>query len=234
VAGDEAIELAETFGELARSLLAEPDVGTTLTKIVTMAVSTIDHCEHAGITLVEGRSLWSAAVSDEVPAVVDRIQDEVDDGPCYDTIRQQATFRTGNLSAESRWPRFARRAQEETGITSVLSIRLFVEADTLGALNLYSSQPDAFADDDIALASVFAAHAAVAMANEREVAQLHRAIESRDVIGQAKGILMARDHLSDEEAYDVLRRASQRLNTKLRDVAEQVRGTSRGPQGRPR
>jgi GAF domain-containing protein len=222
VDGDEAVHLAQTFGDLARALLAEPSLEATLTKIVTTAVSTLEHCEHAGITLIEGRRIRSAGVSDEVPSLVDRIQDEVDDGPCYDAIREHVTFRTGDLTRESRWPRFAQRAHDETGITSVLSVRLFAEEDTMGALNLYSSRRDAFGDDDEAIASVFAAHAAVAMANEREVGQLLRAIESRDIIGQAKGILMARSHVTEEEAFDMLRRASQRMNAKLRDVAADI------------
>jgi GAF domain-containing protein len=222
VAGEEAIELAETFAAVARALLAEPDLDAMLTKIATIAVVTVEHCEHAGVTQIEGASVRSAAASDDVPRLVDRIQDEVNDGPCYDAIRAGSTFRTGNLAAEHRWPRFAQRAHEETGLASVLSVRLFVAENTMGALNLYSRQVDAFDDEDEAIAVVFAAHAAVAMANGREAEQLRWAVETRDVIGQAKGILMAREHISEDQAFDMLRRASQRLNIKLRDVARDI------------
>ncbi len=99
----------------------------------------------------------------------------------------------------------------------------------MGALNLYSTSPDAFDEADVALASVFAAHAAVAMSAARREENLERKADSRDLIGRAKGILMARSNLDDEQAFQLLRRASQRLNVKLIKVAEQVvEGTSPG------
>ena len=129
---------------------------------------------------------------------------------------------------EERWPKFATRAHEETGVRSILSLGLFVEGATMGALNLYSTKPDAFDDTDVARGSVFAAHAAVAMSARRREENLERKAESRDLIGRAKGILMARSNLDDEQAFQ-LRRASQRLNVKLIKVAGQVvEGTSAG------
>ena len=219
---DAELELAEIFGAVARSLLAESDLQPTLDRIVQLAVATIDSCDHCGITLVTGRRLSSPAPSDEVPRFIDVLQEETDQGPCLDAIREHEVFCTGSLSTEGRWPEFARRAHDETGVQSILSIRLFVEEDTLGALNLYSKQPDAFDEHDIAIGSVFAAHAAVAMSTARERENLHRAIKSRDVIGRAKGILSTREHISDDAAFDVLKRASQRLNIKLAEVARRV------------
>ncbi len=130
------MELAETFGEIARTLLAEPDVDATLNAIVQLAVETIDGCEHAGISMVNGQKVLSPASSDEVPAIVDRLQSETGEGPCLDAIREHEVFQTGRLSQESRWTEFARRANAESGIESILSFRLFVDRDTLGALNL--------------------------------------------------------------------------------------------------
>ena len=92
----------------------------------------------------------------------------------------------------------------------------------MGALNLYATKPAAFDATDVALASVFAAHAAVAMSASRREENLERKADSRDLIGQAKGLLMARSDLDDKGAFDLLRRASQRLNVKLVKVAEQV------------
>ena len=119
-------------------------------------------------------------------------------------------------------PDFAQRAQEKTGVESILAVRLYASEDTLGALNLYSSERDAFDDQDIAVASVFAAHAAVALVTAKREEQLEGKAASRDVIGMAKGIVMARQKVSDDEAFDILRRASQRMNVKLRELAERV------------
>lgn len=216
------VRVAESFAEVARALAARTSVEETLTQIVNLAVEHLDACEFAGISLVEGRRITSPASSNDVPRTVDRIQSEVGEGPCIDAIKEQEVFQTGDLKAEERWPRFSARAHDETGVTSILSIRLFVDEDTLGALNLYSATPDAFNETDVALGSVFAAHAAAAMSSAQREEHLERKVESRDLIGRAKGILMARSDLSDEEAFDLLRRASQRLNVKLVAVAETV------------
>jgi transcriptional regulator with GAF, ATPase, and Fis domain len=169
------------------------------------------------------------AASSDVPQKVDAIQYEVGEGPCLDAIREHEVFRTGDLGRERRWPRFSARAQKETGVTSMVCFRLFVEGDTLGALNLYSKVTDAFDDRATAVGSVFAAHAAVALSTALHDEQMEEALESRDVIGQAKGILMAREHVNADEAFDMLRRASQRVNVKLRDIARQIADSASDP-----
>jgi transcriptional regulator with GAF, ATPase, and Fis domain len=219
---DEGLDLAEAFGEIARTLLSEDDLQPTLEKIVAVAIEVVDACEHAGITLIERRKVSSPVRSDEIPRIVDRLQEETDQGPCLDAIREHAVFRTGSLQREARWPQFARRAHDETGIESVLAIRLFADGDTMGALNLYSTVQDAFDEHDVAVASVLAAHAAVAMVRARQIRNLESAVESRDIIGQAKGILMARQDITADQAFDMLRRGSQRLNVKVEEVAEGI------------
>lgn len=151
-----------------------------------------------------------------------RIQYEVDQGPCLDAIRHLEVFECGRLDREERWPAFSKRACAETGVTSMVAFRLFVDEDTMGALNLYSKAADAFDDESREIGAVFAAHAAVALASARKEEQLEAALSSRDVIGQAKGLLMAREDITSEEAFAVLRKASQRLNVKLRDIADGV------------
>lgn len=223
----------EVFAEVARALVAEEDVKQTLQKIVDLAVETIQGCDHAGVTLLNGRLASTAAASDEVPETVDAIQYETGEGPCLDAIRNHEIYSTGDLGTEHRWPRFSSRAQRETGITSMLSFRLFVAADTLGALNLYSKRHDAFDDEARAVGSVFAAHAALALSNAIHDEQLEEALRSRDVIGQAKGILMAQQGVDEDKAFDMLRRASQRLNVKLRDLATEVAQSGGRPPSRP-
>ena len=221
MADDREVRLAETFGEIARTLLAERDPHTTLDRIVRLAVEIIDGCEHASISVIRGRIISSPAASDEIPAAVETLQSEVGEGPCLDAIRHQV-FQTGCLSEEPRWPTFAPRAHAELGVESVLAFRLFAEADTMGALNLYSTRRDAFDNHDVAIGAVFATHAAVALSTAREVESLRQAMDTRGLIGQAIGLLMGREGVTEQEAFDMLVRASQRLNIKLRLVAEQV------------
>jgi len=216
------VELAETLAEVARGLLDVHDVDSTLERICELAVKTVTGCETAGISIARGTGVTSRVRSDDVPRIVDEIQSETQEGPCVDAIRHHQVFITGSLTQERRWPHFAGRAHDETGVESVLSMRLFARDDTMGALNLYSSERDAFSDEDIAVASVFAAHAAVALSAAQREAHLEAKADGRDIIGMAKGIIIARQHVSDEEAFDILRRASQRMNVKLRELAEQV------------
>lgn len=225
---DQLIQVAETFAEVARALAGQ-DVQGTLDKIVNLAVETLDACEFAGISLAEKGTITSPASSNDVPRLVDGIQSDTGEGPCIDAIKEHEVFRTGDLPGEGRWPQFSRRAHEEAGIRSVLSIRLFIEEDTMGSLNLYSSQGDAFDDTDVALGSVFAVHAAVAMFAAQREENLQQKAATRDVIGRAQGILMAREQVTEEQALEMLRRASQRLNVKLRDIAAVISQTSANP-----
>jgi len=220
--GGEAVRVAEMFEAVARALASPQDLPSTLEEIARLAVVHLDACDYAGFSLVEGRTFTSPATDDAVPRTLDRIQSEVGEGPCLDAIAHHDVFQTGDLAGEGRWPRFAHRAHEETGVSSVLSIRLFIDRDTMGALNLYALASDAFDEADVALASVFAAHAAVAMAGARRESNLVRKAANRELIGEAKGILMARSDIDEDAAFDLLRRASQRLNIKVTEVADQI------------
>lgn len=222
-ASDDVVQVAETFAAVARTLSEDSgEVQGALDKIVHLAVDSLDACEFAGISLVEKGKFSSPASSNDIPNKVDTIQSETGEGPCIDAIKEHEVFKTGDLRSEKRWPRFSTRAFEETGISSILSIRLFVEQDTMGSLNLYSTACDAFDDSDVALGTVFGVHAAVAMSAARREESLEQKAESRDVIGRAKGILMARSGATDDEAFEMLKAASQRMNVKLRDIAQRV------------
>jgi GAF domain-containing protein len=228
-ADHELVDAAELFGEVARQLLGEHHTPDTLQRIVELAVEHLDACEFAGISYVERQQITSPASSSDVPRIVDEIQSEVGEGPCIDAIRNRELFQTGNLPAEVRWPHFSRRAHDETGVMSILAVRLFADNETMGALNLYSTRPDAFDDTDVAFAAVFATHAAVAIDSARREANLEHKAASRDLIGRAKGIVMSLQHVTDERAFQMLRVASQRLNVKLTQVAQQVSDTGQLP-----
>jgi GAF domain-containing protein len=225
--------VAELFGTIARELLHETDPQATLAKTVQLARDHLDGCESAGVSIIEHRSITSPASAGDIAARLDALQQELDEGPCLDALREQEVFTTGDLTTETRWPRFARRANDETGARSVLSLRLFVDEHTMGALNLYSTQTDAFDQTAIAIGTIFAAHAAIALSSARQVQNLQRQTASRDIIGRAKGMLMAQRHVTDDEAFALLRHASQHLNTKLFDIAEEMNRTGELP-GEPR
>lgn len=218
-------DLARTFADLARQLQAAAGVQDTLQRIVDLAVEIVEPCEHAGVSMVHGRRVETAASSSEVPRHVDAIQYETDQGPCLDAIRDEEVFRADDLSTDERWDAFATRAVEETGVRSMMSFRLFVQEDTMGALNLYASEPRAFPEQAEPLGTVLAAHAAIAIGAAKEherVDQLNEAQLSNRQIGQAVGILMATHGIDSDRAFDLLASASSRLNIKLREVASRV------------
>jgi GAF domain-containing protein len=228
-------ELAQTFAEIARELQAEGTAERTLKRICTTAVQTVPGCDHSGVTLIRHGKVDTPAASDDVPTAVDAIQYEVGEGPCLEAIKDQEIFLTADLAAEHRWPTFSRRAADETGVQSMLSFRLFIEEDTLGALNLYSCRVDAFDESARAVGAILAAHAAIALtaARDRDRADtLEYALKSNREIGMAMGIVMARGLRSSEQAFDDLRRASQYLNVKLWDIAAAVVRTGELPDAR--
>jgi transcriptional regulator with GAF, ATPase, and Fis domain len=218
------ITMARVFAEAARRLSDETGVQPTLERICQLALHTVPGCEYSSITLVSGRQVTTEGATDEVARTVDRIQYETGEGPCLNSIAAHEVVQSNDLSTESRWPTFCRRAVGETEVRSMLCFRLYKRENTMGALNLFSTATEAFEDAQEAhdFGAVFAAHAAVALAGAQEHANLDQALKSREVIGQAMGILVGRQGVSMDEAFAMLRSGSQRLNIKLRDVAQQI------------
>jgi transcriptional regulator with GAF, ATPase, and Fis domain len=220
-------ELAEQLGRLARSLEAEDDTAAMLDDVVAAAVTLIPGAEDASISLVVARrQIVSPHRSGELPGLVDAIQTETAQGPCMDAAYEHQTVRVPDMRHEQRWPRFARRAYE-AGAGSMLSFQLYVQGDTLGALNLYNRARNGFDEESEQVGRLFASHAAVAFAAAQKVDHLDRAVASRDVIGQAKGMLMERYRLDADGAFRVLTRVSQSTNRPLRDVARELVTTGR-------
>ena len=218
--------VAQNLASVARQLQGEDTPVRTWQRIVDLAVATLDGCEMAAISLVHASGRIDTPVfTDKLALKVDEIQYETGQGPCLQSIRDHEVVMTPDLAAEDRWPQFSRRASEETGIRSMIGFRLFVREDTLGALNLYSSQVAGFQGDATALGAVFASHAALAMANAAEHEHgedMQDALESSRTIGVALGILMGQSTVSRADAFQILSKASQRSNVKLRDLAEQI------------
>jgi len=222
-------QLARDLGDLARSLHAEGDTDALLEELVTAAVRLVPGAQEGSLSLVTGRrQVSSQHASGQLPRSVDELQTETGQGPCLDAVYEQQTVRVADLSREGRWPEFASRAFR-AGAVSMLSFQLFVEGDNLGALNLFSRLPDAFDDDSEQIGLLFASHAAVAFAGAQQIDHLHRALDTRDLIGQAKGILMERFHIDGERAFRFLTRISSSSERVLRDVADELVRTGQLP-----
>ena len=214
--------LAESMGAVARELEQQDDPAVLLVEIVEAAVAMVPGADEGSISVVVGRrNVFSEAPVGDLPLRIDALQYETGQGPCLDAAYEQHTVRVDDLAKEQRWPRFASRASE-TGAASMLSLQLFVEGDNLGALNLYSRSPGAFTDESEQIGLLFASHAAIAYAGVRKEAQLLHALTNRDVIGQAKGILMERYQISGARAFLILTRASQTTNRKLHEIAGEL------------
>lgn len=214
--------LARVISDLARGLAANPDRDATLTGIVTAVVAAVPGAAHSGITHVAGRGrMVGRACTDAIAEQLDQLQADLQRGPSIAGLRQHRTISIPEMAGEEGWPDFA-AAAVKLGVRSMLSLQLFLGDETLGALNLYATTPRGFTADDQTLAEAFAAHAAIALRDAAERQQFSQAIASRDVIGQAKGILMERNHTTATRAFDMLVAASQQTNLKLIDVARRL------------
>lgn len=188
--------------------------------VVTASVTMIPGAEEASISLAQrGRRVVSAAVTSDVPRRFDDLQQQTRQGPCLDAMYEHETVRVDDLAGETRWPELARRA-DEVGMASMLCLQLFVEGDDLGVLNLMARRPAAFTDESERIGLMYASHAAVAIAQAGKVSHLGAALVNRDVIGQAKGVLMERYKITPDRAFALLTKVSQDTNRKLLEVAE--------------
>jgi len=220
-------KLASAFAAIAENLYAADSFDDVLLRIAQTAVSTVAGCDMASVTLGDQGSYQTAATTDSAASAVDQAQYDADEGPSLDAVDAPVVY--AQSFPDSRWPTLASRPVDQ-GAQSAVSYRLaaasVATAGTKGSLNTYGTEPDAFSDEAQQIGLILAAHASVAAGAVRErdalqnLAQnLNKALLSRDVIGQAKGILMERLNLSPEDAFDVLRRSSNRLNEKLHAVA---------------
>ncbi|MFD6433816.1 GAF and ANTAR domain-containing protein [Streptomyces venezuelae] len=213
------------MASMARDLLAQTSVDATLQRITSSATELVEGCEASGIMILHGRRVETLAPTHQLVVDSDALQAREGEGPCFDVAQSDGGERVFRISdfthQQPRWPAYAVEARA-LGIGSMMGFLLFTEDEELGALNLYSSRPGAFTEDSETAGLLLASHAAVAFSSARTHAQLERAVSTRHTIGEAMGILMGRHRLTEEEAFDVLRRYSQENNVKLRDVAARV------------
>ncbi|WP_344115770.1 GAF and ANTAR domain-containing protein [Kribbella alba] len=226
-----AAEAANTFARLAIELHDASGVGETIDTVVEFALQALN-CSYAGVALsMRGAQPEVAAVTDPVVAEVYGLQLSSDKGPLVTAMRERRTVLIRDTTADDRWPEWAAKVAA-LGVRSVLDVPLVTGRDTtrtVGVLGLYSPQPDAFGEDDEAIAHILARHASVAVASARHEETMAQAVDARKLVGQAMGILMERFDLDADRSFAILKRYSQDTNTKLRDVAQQLIDTRKLP-----
>jgi len=219
----------ELWRDLSRVVLVDRTLEQVLDEITAIASRGIPGAEATSTTLIRGERPFTAAYTGEMALVADELQYEHDYGPCVDAGRGNVVLRVDDMRTETRWPDYVQQVLE-TGVRSSLSVPLPYQGTSIGALNVYSTEPEAFASPESLDAGLQVAEAiAVAVVNADAHAQLREqawhmriAMDSRAVIEQAKGVLMAQRHVDADQAFDILREASQRYNRKLRDIAQGI------------
>lgn len=212
---------------LWRFLVGDDDLDGMLTKVALIATEVVPGCDVASVTMIKEGRPTTPVFTDKVALDLDRVQYDLGDGPCLAAARHRGVEHL-SVGSDDRWPQFDAAARAEA-VTAVLSAPLVNGEVVSGALNLYSRTVAGFDDDGREVASLFADQLGVAAATVTVYAEgfqlaehLRRAMESRAVIEQAKGILMAAQRCGPDEAFEVLRRASQNQNRKLRAIAVDI------------
>ncbi len=222
---DHLHRVAEDFERLGDQISRspQPDAFGAVTKL---AVERVPAARAASITVVKHDRFVTAASTDDVALRADRIQYDLGSGPCIDAIVEQTIYQPKDLGTDDRWPDYGRRVVAELGLHSMLSYRMNLESTgVIAGMNLYADEVDAFNERDLAEGLLLTTHAAQAVtaAHLREHANnLERALSSNRDIGTAVGVLMGQHKLTRDQAFDLLRIASQNTNRKLHDVALDV------------
>lgn len=219
--------LAEAMRDLAEAMAQAEGLRQTAQVVADAAVALIPGVEQASVSLARrGVGIDTLAASGDLPLRADAAQVEAGEGPCIEAAWEHDIARLNDTRTDRQWPVFSRRAHD-LGVASMLSVQLSLpqreDGDTrIGAVNTYAGVPDAF--DHVAdhIALVLAVHAAVGIGQAEREEQLRVALDSRDVIGQAKGLIMAQQGVSAGTAFDLLVRQSRDSNTRLRDLAQGV------------
>lgn len=217
--------MSEVFHSLAEIVYASDDFSEVYEAVVQAAPRTVRGCDHASLMLRRNGRFVTLAASDDVARTIDAFERELGEGPCLDAIVDQSVYHDTDLSDGSPWPRLTQRVLAQTPVRGMAGFRLRVGEEMTGALNLFSDTPGGLTeqavDQGIVLASfvtvtLFASH------EHKNADTLRDGLASNREIGKALGLMMAFHKISDDEAFAMLRAASQEMNLKLSEVARQV------------
>lgn len=218
--------------ELVRGLhnRSDTDSDTVVAELAEHAAVEIPGAQYAGITLSRNaKQIETPAATHHWPLLLDKIQQRHQEGPCLSAAWDEKTVHVADLEAEERFPNYRRDALAETPIRSIMAFQMFIAGETIGALNVYSEQPRAFDPESRTLGLIFAAHTSVAWNSARRDEQFRRALSSRDMIGQAKGMIMERYGVNAVQAFELLRKLSQDSNVPLIQVATDLVDQAQSP-----
>ena len=230
-------DTASELAGLSASVLSCSSLDEALAVVVAAAVAVVDDCDGCSLTMRERGRPIAGTATDEWARELDALQVVEQEGPCLDCLREASVMRAGDLASDARFPAYGPRAAKEHGARSALSLPVSIEGQAAGALNLYSRHENAFGTEAVAIATLLAAHASLALQaatayfSHRDLArQLQEAMPARAVIEQAKGMVMGERRCSADDAFAELARRSQHSNRKLRDVAAEVVAAAIGEQ----
>jgi transcriptional regulator with GAF, ATPase, and Fis domain len=210
------------IAQIVQDLYGRPDADsdTVIAELVEHAAVEIPGAQYAGVTVTRNaKHIDTPAASHKWPLILDEIQQRHRQGPCLTAAWEEKTVHVANVATDERFPLYARDVLEHTPIRTVMAFQMWVAGETMGALNVYAESPNVFGPETRTIGMVFAAHSSVAWNAARRDEQFQKALSSRDVIGQAKGMLMERYGVSAIQAFDLLRKLSQDSNTPLTEVA---------------
>jgi hypothetical protein len=224
-------EATEAFTALAELVYAGTGSAEILTAICETAVNVIPGADHACIsTLVDNEQLRTQAASDDVARQMDRLESEAHEGPCVDAIVEDSVQHDTDIRSDTKWPRLAELTLERTPVRGMVGYQLMDGLGARAAFNVFSDTAGALTIESVDVGAVLAAFTSVALAAaERQATadNLRKGLESNREIGKAVGLLMAAHHVSDEEAFEILRSASSRTNTKLAALADKINESHR-------
>ena len=216
------------MADLARRLAVPLGVDEVLAGVTRMVLEVIPGADVAGFLLfTKAGKFETQAATSELMFEIDRLQVEHGEGPCIEAAVDDLIVRTDDFTDEQRWPNYS-AAVLKLGVRSALSFKLYTSRRNAGALNIFSFESAAFGPEDEAVGQVLAAHAAAAILASRQGEQLQSALSSRDLIGQAKGIIMERYDVDAIRAFELLKALSQTENVKLVEIAKRVIDTRSG------
>ena len=218
----------ELYQALAEVVLVDRPLADVLNEVAGIAQATIPGAEASSITLVRADKAWTAAYSARLALDADELQYREGYGPCMDAGRTGMPMVVTDMRTETRWPTYTPRVVKR-GVLSSLSVPLPFQGVTIGALNNYSREPDAFGEEALQVAEQITSHIGIAVMNadahaeaSATATQMRQALESRKTIDMALGILIATHHWSPDEAFAFLSQTSQKHNRKLRELAQDL------------
>ena len=216
-------DIAASLAASARVINSPQTLEETLDAIVRATLVSVPGFDHVGISIMHrDGTIETKAATDQVVWELDDLQYRIDEGPCVTAMREGLVVSVPNIRHEQRWSQYVPEAVMRTGLQAQLAVQLYVNDKTLGGLNMYSTRSASIDPGAIQAAELFATHAALALARARRESDLNDAIATRQEIGMAIGLTMARYDLDSERAFQYLVRASSTSQIKIRDIARQI------------